>query len=41
MREALDLAETWSQIAPLLNATDGESPLSRPTGQKQARRKAA
>jgi hypothetical protein len=39
MREALDLAETWSQIAPLLN-DPAASPLA-DEGQKQVRRKAA
>jgi hypothetical protein len=39
MREALDLAETWSQIAPLLN--DHAAPALAETGSKQVRRKAA
>jgi hypothetical protein len=39
MREALDLAETWSQIAPLLE--DHATSALAETGPKQARRKAA
>jgi hypothetical protein len=39
MREALDLAETWSQIAPLLN--EHTTPAPAETGPTQLRRKAA
>jgi hypothetical protein len=39
MREALDLAETWSQIAPSLN--DHAPPAPAENGPTQARRKAA
>ncbi len=39
IREAFDLAETWSQIAPLLNDQPPSAPAE--TGPKQPRRKAA
>jgi hypothetical protein len=41
MREALDLAETWSQIAPLLQPDRGGEPAPADPATRPARRTAA